>query len=96
MSIIYYTIKGKCDGFGAQYQAILTYKNYIYIHTPFIKMDHHTDINIANEFIGINNTVYDSNLEIIEQKYESEVHFSKTPSIYYTDKVLEIYKKLLF
>ena len=41
MTNIYYTIVGKTDGFGAQYQAILSgiayckFKNYIYIHTPF-------------------------------------------------------------
>ena len=62
---IYYTIKGKDDGFGAQYQAILSgisycnYKNYIYIHTPFTQIDHAIDVSKANEFIGIHN-----NLEI--------------------------------
>ena len=43
---VYYTITGKTDGFGSQYQAIMSgiaycyYNNYEYIHTPIIKMEH--------------------------------------------------------
>ena len=48
-SNINYTIKGKNDGFGAQYQAIMSgialckYKNYNYIHTPMKEIAHDTD-----------------------------------------------------
>lgn len=104
MSITYYTIKGKCDGFGAQYQSILSgisycaYKNYIYIHTPFTQMEHNIDINKANEFIGIHSNleIYDSNCKIIEKKYELEVNSCRKPSIYYTDKVLEYIRKCYY
>jgi GH25 family lysozyme M1 (1,4-beta-N-acetylmuramidase) len=56
---IYYTITGKCDGFGAQYQSILSgialckAENYIYVHTPMKTIEHGVDVNKANEFIGI-------------------------------------------
>jgi hypothetical protein len=59
-----YTIKGKEDGFGAQYQAIMSgiayciYKKYVYVHTPFTKIEHDCDVEKANDFIGIkNNTI---------------------------------------
>jgi len=100
---IYYTIKGKCDGFGAQYQAILSgisycnYKNYIYIHTPFTQMDHAVDVRKANDFIGIhNNLEIDSSFNIIEKKYVREVQWCRKPSIYYTDKVLEYIRKCYY
>ena len=104
MPITYYTIKGKSDGFGSQYQAILSgisycnYKNYIYVHTPIIRLDHNVDINRANEFIGINaNSKYiDVSSNIIEKNYERAVHYSKKPSIYYTDKTLEYIRKCYF
>ena len=53
------TIKGKCDGFGAQYQAIMSgiaysnYMNYKYIHTPFQKIAHDGNVEELNKFIGI-------------------------------------------
>jgi hypothetical protein len=99
MSVTYLTIKGKTDGFGAQYQAILSgiayckYKNYTYIHTPFAKMEHNTDIIKANEFIGIKTNSKPSNISIKEKHYIEKVHLSATPSIYYTDKVLEYIRK---
>ena len=98
----YYTITGKNDGFGAQYQAILSgvaycnYNNYIYIHTPFIQMDHNVDINKANKFIGINTTLCDNSCNIIIKTYEPIVHDSTTPSIYYTNKVLEYIRSCYF
>ena len=51
------TIKGKCDGFGAQYQAIMSgiaycnYMNYTYIHTPLQKIAHNGNPAKLNEFI---------------------------------------------
>lgn len=105
MSVTYYTIKGKIDGFGAQFQAILSgiaycnYKNYIYLHTPITIMDHNVDVNKANEFIGITNTnshEYNSSCKIEEHDFEEKVHFCETPSIYYTDKVLEYIRKCYY
>ena len=97
MSISYYTIKGRNDGFGAQYHAFLSgiaycnYVNYIYLHSPIEKMEHNVDINKANEFIGINpnSQQYVGKYDILENQYEPKVHWDETPSKYYTDKVLE-------
>ena len=95
MSITYYTVKGKTDGFGAQYQAIMSgiaycsYKNYVYVHTPIRKLEHNTDVKKANEFIGINTQLNNSKSKIEKIVYSPEVHWSISPSIYYTDKVLE-------
>ena len=80
----YYTINPRGDGFGAQYLAILSgiaycnYKNYIYVHTPFIKMEHNTNIKKANEFIGINtNSNFNyTNCNIIEIHVADEVNYS--------------------
>lgn len=104
MKATYYTIKGKSDGFGAQYQAILSgiaycnYKNYIYVHTPIRTLEHNVDINKANEFIGINTNSqeYNTNCKIEEHAYENKVHLCKTPSIYYTDKVLDYIRKCYY
>jgi len=103
MSITYLTIAGKCDGFGAQYQSILSgisfckYMNYIYVHTPCAIMDHNIDVNAANEFIGIkrDSALDDISCNIVTPLIE-EVHFSETPSIYYTDDVLEYVRKCYY
>ena len=110
---VYYTITGKTDGFGSQYQAIMSgiaycyYNNYEYIHTPIIKMEHllDTEVDKINKFIGIEsdnsisekileeqkeiilNKNYNNNDTIIE-RFSSDVHNSKTPSIYYTEPVI--------
>ena len=89
-----YTIEGKEDGFGAQYQAIMSgiafceYKNYIYIHTPFNKMEHDVNVDVLNEFIGIQQSP-PVNDPIIKEKYAGEVHSSPKPSVYYTPSVLQ-------
>ncbi len=90
---ITYTIRGKKDGFGAQYQAILSgiafceYKKYRYIHTPFHSIAHTQTEDKLNEFIGI---PYIENLDAdIEEDYSQLVHQSKNPSMFYTPKVLE-------
>ena len=94
---MYYTITGKIDGFGAQYLAILsgiayckTHK-YTYIHTPFTTMAHNVDISNANEFIGINTSerLSDISRNIIKKEYIRAVHYNGSPSLYYTDTVLE-------
>ena len=101
MSITYYTIKGKTDGFGAQYQAILSgiaycnYEKYVYVHTPIKQMEHNVDVSKANEFIGIN-TTHNDICKIEEQPFSESVHFSETPSIYYTDKVLKYIRECYY
>lgn len=101
----YYTVAGRSDGFGAQYQAILSgiafceYNNYKYVHTPFERVAHFVDTNKANNFIGINNTVIlptDVSYNIITKHFSEEVHFSSTPSIYYTDKVLDYVRRCYY
>jgi hypothetical protein len=88
-----YTIAGKDDGFGAQYQAVMSgialceYKNYVYVHTPFNKMEHYVNVDQLNEFIGIPHTI--PNGAVITEEYSGEVHYSSIPSIYYTPSVLQ-------
>jgi hypothetical protein len=112
MNITYITITGKEDGFGAQYQAVMSgiafckYNNYVYIHTPFKKMNGHNidnnEVNKLNTFIGINNeylkkkNLLPSNNDIIIEKKYTEVHNNKTPSIYYTHNVLDIIRNYYF
>ena len=91
-----YSIHGKTDGFGAQYQAILSgiawadYKNYNYLHIPFSRVGHLQNKNELNElkkFIGI---PYSKNIKSdIIQKYSKEVHYSNNPDKYYTPMVLQ-------
>jgi len=94
-----YTIAERVDGFGAQYQGIISgiaycyYKNYIYVHTPFKLLDHQVDIHKANEFIGIKTTscpIY------ITQTCSAEVHWSPQPSIYYTPQVLNYIRQCYY
>jgi hypothetical protein len=109
MNKIYYTIKGKTDGFGAQYQAMMSgfafskFKNYFYFHSPFISMEHNVNVADLNKFIGINNNeLIKNNLlpqpedTIIVKPIADEVHWSKTPSIYYTDKVLKLIRQYYY
>jgi hypothetical protein len=99
----YYTITGKTDGFGAQYQAILSgiaychHNNLIYVHTPFTKMEHSIDIRKANEFIGINNNRLLANgqmpshcCKIYGNACANDVYICSNPSIYYTPDVLRM------
>ena len=94
------TIKGKCDGFGAQYQAIMSgiaysnYMNYTYIHTPFQKMAHDGNVEKLNKFIGIPCS-NELNVDIIV-KCCGEVHFSKNPDMYYNTHVLGILQKYYY
>lgn len=88
----YYTIKGKEDGFGAQYQAIMSgiayciHKKYIYVHTPFTKIEHGCDIEKANDFIGIKSKDGNPPASLIENPYIFDVHHAENPSIYYNKK----------
>lgn len=94
-----YTVAGKQDGFGAQYQAVMSgiayceYMNYKYVHTPFVKMAHCPDANRMNEFIGMP-TKNDSNINFdIQEQYSLIVHRSKTPDIYYSENVKNTIRK---
>jgi len=88
------TIKGKSDGFGAQYQAIMSgiaycnYMNYKYIHSPFQKIAHDGNPEKLNKFIGIPLSV-ETNADITV-KCCGDVHSSATPDIYYNSHVLSI------
>jgi hypothetical protein len=95
-----YTIKGKTDGFGAQYQSIMSgiaiceYNKCTYLHTPFVKMEHDVNINELNAFIGINNNALNEDdfkirNDIVVEEYSRVVHNSATPSIYYTGAVIK-------
>jgi hypothetical protein len=97
-----YTIKGRVDGFGAQYQLIMAgiayckKYNYNYIDSPLNIVDH---VNVSdsdhdvdqveklNKFINVN-----LNNVMINKKesYPSEVHYSQKPSQYYTNDVLDL------
>ena len=96
-----YTITGKTDGFGAQYQAIMSgiaickYKNYEYLHTPIKKLAHVEIIDKLNEFIGIKSEKNNKPIDIKEE-FSYEVHTSKNPSIYYTKEVIDIIRNYYY
>jgi len=88
-----YSIHGKTDGFGAQYQAMLSgiawaaYKNYNYVHVPFSVMEHNQNINELNKFIGIPYSI--NNKSNIVEPYSATVHWSNNPDKYYTPNVIQ-------
>jgi len=91
-----YTIKGKFDGFGEQYLAVMSgiayciKKKYMYVHSPFTKMQHGCNVAKTNEFIGIRNQSlpkFDTSI-MIQRSFAKEVHFCKNPSIYYDSNAL--------
>ena len=92
-----YTIEGCYDGFGAQYQHIMSgiafceFNNYVYVHSPFITIEHNVDVDKLNTFIGINNDhLSDDDVwstDIIVEYYAADVHWHSNPSMYYTDAV---------
>lgn len=90
-----YTIRGKRDGFGAQYQAILSgiayceKTNSTYVHTPFQKIAHGCNASRANNFVGIHTQPPKAGLsKIVAKKYFHEVHYCENPSNYYNEQVL--------
>ena len=96
-----YTICGKTDGFGAQYQAIISgiaycfYKNYKYIHTPIKTLEHNENVNDLNKFIGIPIKKNKKKIDI-KKMYEPKVHWSNNPDKYYTKDVLNYIKKCYY
>uniref|UniRef100_A0A6C0C5V2 Glycosyltransferase n=1 Tax=viral metagenome TaxID=1070528 RepID=A0A6C0C5V2_9ZZZZ len=100
-----YTIKGKTDGFGAQYHSIMSgiayskFKNYNYIHTPIAKIGNMTSekLESLNNFIGIPSLPNQNNIEIdITVPFSGEAIFSNKPSEYFTNDVIEILRKYYY
>ena len=98
-----YTIAGKVDGFGSQYQAIMSgiayckFYNYNYIHTPFKRLSHSVNFKSLNNFIGIPIVLNQNEIKIdITEPFSNEVHYSENPSIYYTKELIEILKKYYY
>lgn len=102
MTKINYTITGKIDGFGAQYQAIMSgiaycnFKNYNYIHTPFKQIQHNGNIKSLNYFIGIPYLLSNKNNIDISEPYAETVHWSNNPSEYYTPDVIALLRKYYY
>jgi len=96
------TIKGKTDGFGAQFQAIMSgfafarYNNYVYRHTAFKSIAHYNYPFEMNTFCGFKsdkNDISSHKVDIV-YKYIQPVHRSCVPDIYYTQNVLDEMRKL--
>jgi len=100
MEKLKYTISGKSDGFGAQYQAVMSgiaycrFKNYDYVHTPFKTIEHNGNVKSLNDFIGIQN-LHSENVDITEP-FSNEVHWSDNPSRYYTSDVIALLRKYYY
>ena len=88
-----YTIAGKTDGFGAQYHAIMSgfaicqKYNLTYVHTKIAIMEHGEDVDKMNAFIGIPQSARKD--VMLSEKFAGEVHYSDTPSAYYTPPVIK-------
>ena len=91
------TITGKGDGFGAQYQAIMSgfafarYYKYIYRHTPFNTIAHIDFPKEMELFCGFKSDINDDKTRPVDilDDYIKPVHRSINPSIYYTKEVLD-------
>lgn len=90
---MFYTIRGKTDGFGAQYHAIMSgiaicsYNKWNYIHTPMTNIEHGVNIRQMNEFIGIPQS--STSIVNLSEAYSNTVHNTDVPDIYYTDDVIK-------
>lgn len=90
-----YTIAKKKDGFGSQYQSIMSgiaycyFMKYEYIHTPFKSIGKlkQEEIDELNNFIGIPSDQLDRKIKIT-QKMAKVVYREKNPDKYYNKKVL--------
>jgi len=96
-----YTVRGKTDGFGAQFLAIMSgivyckYNNYIYIHTPLTNVGFNQNAKLLNNFIGIPSSPNQENIDIIEP-FSKEVHYCDKPSKYYTEEAIKILKNYYY
>lgn len=98
------TITGKKDGFGSQYQSIMSgiayasYKKYKYFHTPMSVVSHAQDSQTLNKFIGVrsDNNIKSTDRVNIKMPYVSEVHRSNKPSIFYNKSVISKIKSMYY
>jgi hypothetical protein len=94
-SYTYLTIKGRTDGFGAQYQAIMSgiafceSEGFTYFHTPLNIKEHNVNKENLDEFIGIKNSSKKIPINMIRTQQCNEVHDNSRPSIYYTENVIK-------
>lgn len=107
MNKFLYTIKGKTDGFGSQYQAIMSgiafceYNGNTYFHTPFCEVAHEVGReDELNKFIGINNDdilISEEDMKNIEVQKECKfIHLCKNPSLYYNEEVIKKIKDFYY
>lgn len=91
---INYTLSSRSDGFGAQYQSIMSgiayckFKNYNYIHTTLKNVCHNADVESLNKFMGIPTSNRQHKIDITES-FSKIVHQCKNPSKYYTKDVIK-------
>lgn len=88
------TIAGGSDGFGAQYQGMMSgyafcaqIPGYTYVHTPFHEIAHNVDPATANAFIGIPAGVAAAG-PVEKKRFAPHVHSCPRPSIFYTNAVI--------
>jgi len=96
-----YTIRGKTDGFGCQYNAILSgiafcansNGRYRYIHTPFSRVSHGWESRTKelSDFIGIPDNRHGKKIHV-GQRYNKAVHLDRSPSNWYNKEVLDLIK----
>tara|TARA_R110000824_G_scaffold9932_8_gene44122 strand:+ start:1251 stop:1997 length:747 start_codon:yes stop_codon:yes gene_type:complete len=97
-----YTIRGKTDGFGCQYNAVLSglafchnmNGRYRYVHTPFGRVSHGWEdrTDELNDFIGIPDGRHGKKIHVA-QRFNKNVHLDTNPSNWYNHKVLDIIRK---
>jgi hypothetical protein len=96
----YYTIHSpRYDGFGAQYHALMSGVAYsasrglTYVHTPMgnVAHGHHgVKVDEMNEFMGIKTSPMAAEVNDVQvESYSEEVHYTDTPSVYYTPEVIQ-------
>jgi len=93
MSFTSLTIYGRTDGFGAQYQALMSglayarYRNVKYIHTSLTSIAHNQDAKTMNEFTGFkSDDIIDDNTHIFVTI--DIINYELNPSKFYTQSVL--------
>lgn len=101
----FYTITGKTDGFGAQYQALMSGIAYclhtksVYVHRPMSFIEHNGDVALLNKFIGIPSDSKITTIQkdkIIKKPFIREVHYSKYPSKYYNPTTIQILRNYYY
>lgn len=89
----------KPDGFGALYHAFISaiafceHMKYIYIHTPLVKVYGYSDVDLMNNFIGINNnslTQFPNEHDFIyKEPCSFPVIYCNIPEVFYTPHVIQ-------